>query len=354
MWIKALFCTQDSEYAQRLVSYFDSEYTNKYELNVCSSLDRALQLLNGMDMLLVGKEFEQEVKRNIRLIACPIVIMTDHLYENTIDGTVQIEKYQHADAIYKQLLECYSNVANVKASRMATNITANQKIVVFTSANGGNGTSTVARAFAKKCSLYEKTLFLDLGMYNDLPLESGSQNGMDDIILALKSRRNILPLKLSSCVAKTSYGFFSYGSCANPMDMLELGVNDIKTLLKEISALSEYTKVVIDLGNSLTERDLAFFSSADTIVFVLDEREISNRKFQMFLTFMGALEKRENCKLLRKISVFKNMVSKDYNHENWSYDYQISGWAPFVSNTESEEEVVERIAASDSFSNLEM
>ena len=48
------------------------------------------------------------------------------------------------------------------------------------------------------------------------------------------------------------------------------------------------------------------------------------------------------------------MVSKDYNHENWSYDYQISGWAPFVSNTESEEEVVERIAASDSFSNLEM
>ena len=43
MWIKALFCTQDSEYAQRLVSYFDSEYTNKYELNVCSSLDRALQ-----------------------------------------------------------------------------------------------------------------------------------------------------------------------------------------------------------------------------------------------------------------------------------------------------------------------
>lgn len=354
MWIKALFCTQDSEYARRLDLYFESEYANKYEINICSSFDRALQLLEGVDMFLVGKEFEQEIEKNIRRISCPIVMMTDQLYENTIGGIVQIAKYQRADDIYIQLLDCYARVANAKALRTMTIQQGNQKVYIFTSANGGNGTSTVARAFAKKCSFYEKTLFLDLGMYSDLPIESGAKNGMDDVIFALKSRRHILPLKLSSSVARTSYGFFSYGTCMNPMHLLELNSNDIISLLKEINSLNEYTKVVVDLGNSFVERDLVLFNRADTIVFVLDERKVSTRKFKMFLTLLEALEKRENCKLLNKISVFKNMVSKDYNHESWPYAYPITGWAPIVSNTENEDDIIERIAASDSFSNLEM
>lgn len=353
MWIKALYCTQDTEYARRLTTFFDNEYTNKLELNVCSSVERAMQLLKGIDIFLLGKEFEAELKDKRKIIPCPIVIMTEQIYDDGLSDTMQIEKYQRADGIYRQLLDFYAQGTNIKKAREVENTSSNQRIYVFTSANGGNGTTTVARAFAKKNALYEKTLYLDFGMYNDLPIDNGAEHGMDDIILALKSRRNILPLKLNSAVAQTSYGFYGYGCCVNPMDLLEINVEDIKSLIKELTSLTEYSKIIVDLGNSLTERDLVFLSHAHLIVYVLDEREVSVRKFSMFHALLGALEKRENYKLSRKIAVFRNKVSNDYSQENWPYEYEISGWAPFINDTEDETEIIGRIAASDSFNNLE-
>lgn len=353
MWIKALYCTQDTEYAQRLTAFFDREYTNKLELNVCSSVERAMQLLKGMDIFLLGKEFEEEIKERLRQIPCPVVLMTEQIYEDENSGFTQIEKYQRADGIYRQLLDFYSKGAQIKKARDIESTETKQKIYIFTSANGGNGTSTVARAFAKKCSMYEKTLYLDFGMYDGLPIEGGAEHGMDDIILALKSRRNILPLKLNSAIAQTTYGFYGYGACENPIDMLEINAEDMRSLIKELTLLTEYTKIVVDIGNALTERELVLLNHADLIVYVADEREVSVLKFAAFEALVRALEKRDGCKLLRKLVVFRNMVSNDYDNHNWPYGYEISGWAPFISGTENGAEIIGRIAASDSFNGLE-
>jgi len=353
MWIKALYCTQDVEYAQRLTAFFDSEYTNKLELNVCTSVERAMQLLKGIDIFLVGKEFETEIKALLRQIPCPVVLMTEQIYEDGLSDLKQIEKYQRADGIYRQLLDFYSQGSKIKKARESENAQTEQKIYVFTSANGGNGTTTTARAFARKCSMYEKTLYLDFGMYNQMPVETGAEHGMDEIILALKSRRNILPLKLNSAIAQTGYGFYGYGSCVNPIDMLEINVEDMKALIKELTLLTEYTKIVIDIGTALTERELVLLNHADRIIYVVDEREISTRKFRIFEALLDALEKREDTKLLRKLTVFRNMVKNDYEHANWPYEYEISGWAPLIPDAVEESEIIGRIAASDSFNGLE-
>lgn len=353
MWIKALYCTQDSEYAQRLTAFFDSEYTNKLELNVCSSIERAMQLLKGIDIFLLGKEFEEKIGDQLRQIPCPVVLMTDQLYEDGHSDFMQIEKYQRADGIYRQLLDFYSQGSQIKRVREAENTKTGTKIYVFTSANGGNGTTTAARAFARKCSMYEKTLYLGLGMYDELPIEGGAEHGMDDIILALKSRRNILPLKLDSAITQTSYGFYGYGNCENPIDMLEINAEDMKSLIKELALLTEYTKIVVDIGTALTERELVLLKHADLIVYVIDEREISIHKFPIFEALLGALERRENSKLLRKLVIFRNMVSSDFDNHRWPYKHEISGWAPFIQGTEDEMEIIGRIAASDSFNGLE-
>lgn len=353
MWIKALYCTQDVEYAQRLTAFFDSEYTNKLELNVCTSVERAMQLLKGIDIFLVGKEFETEIKALLRQIPCPVVLMTEQIYEDGLTNLKQIEKYQRADGIYRQLLDFYSQGSKIKKARESENSQTEQKIYVFTSANGGNGTTTTARAFARKCSMYEKTLYLDFGLYNELSVENGAEHGMDEIILALKSRRNILPLKLNSAIAQTGYGFYGYGNCVNPIDMLEINVEDMKALIKELTLLTEYTKIVIDIGTALTERELVLLNHADRIIYVVDEREISIRKFRIFEALLGALEKREDTKLLRKLTVFRNMVKNDYDHVGWPYEYEIGGWAPVIPDTTEESEIIGRIAASDSFNGLE-
>lgn len=353
MWVKVLYCTKDQEYAERLTAFFDAEYTNKIELNVCSSMERAMQLLQGIDIFLLGEEFEDEIASRLRLIPCPVAVMVEQVYDNGANNMMQIEKYQRADLIYRKLLDFYAAGSKIKKTRQDNESQKKQKIYVFTSANGGNGTTTIARAFARKCATYEKTLYLDLDMYSMLQMEDGQQHGIDELIMALKSRRNILSLKMNSAIAKCVYGFYSYGTCVNPIDLLEINVEDMKALMDELALLGEYTRIVIDIGTALTERELVALSRADEIIYIMDERDISVQKFGKFTELLGALEKREHTKLLRKISVFRNKVNRDYDNNNWSYDYEVRGWAPYVP-TEEEAEIVERVAASDSFHNLEV
>lgn len=353
MWVKALYCTQDQEYAERLTAFFDVEYGNKIELNICSSMERAVQLLDGIDVFCVGKEYEHEIAAKIRQISCPVAIMADQVYDNGRNTMMQIEKYQRADAIYRQILEVYASGSEIKKTRTDAELSGAQRVYVFTSANGGNGTTTIARAFAQKCSVYEKTLYIDFGMYNTLSMEEQQSHGMDELIMALKSRRNVLPVKLSSTVSKTIYGFYSYGNCSNPINLLEINAEDMKVLMKELTNLKEYSCIVIDIGMLLTERELVTLGYADEIVYIMDEREISQQKFGIFLQLMEALEKRDQIKMLNKIAVFRNKVNKDYDMENWSYPFEIRGWAPEVM-CEAESELIARIAASDSFHNLEV
>lgn len=352
MWVKVLYCTSDQEYAKRLTFFFDVEYRNKVELNVCSSIERAMQLLQGIDIFLVGEEFRGEIDSIRKRISCSVVIMAENMYEDTSDDLIQIEKYQRADNIYRGLLDVYAGGNRVKLKRPESEADKKQRIYVFTSANGGNGTTTIARSFARKCSVYEKTLYLDLDLYSMQQVESGQEHGMDELIMALKSRRNILSLKLSSAVSKSVYGFYSYGICTNPINLLEINTEDMKVLIEELMLLNEYGRIVIDLGTSLTERELVVLNYADDIVYVIDEQNISVRKFGKFLELLEALEKREQTKLLRKLVLFRNKVNNDYDNNSRLYDYEVKGWAPFVPAQE-ETEIIKGISASDSFNNLE-
>lgn len=353
MWVKILYCTQDQDYAERLVAFFDVEYTNKVEINVCSSVERAIQLMKGIDVFLVGKEFENEIAGQLRKIPCPVVVMTEQIYDNGSGEMAQIEKYQRADIIYRQILDVYASGSKVKKLRTDVEPADGSRIYIFISANGGNGTTTVARAFAKKCSVYEKTLYVGLGLYDTVPMEKGQPNGMDELIMALKSRRNVLSLKLNSAIAKTAYGFYSYEACSNPINLLEINAEDMKLLMQELTRFKEYPCIVIDAGSLLTERELVTMGYADKIVYIMDEREVSQRKFGRFLELIDVLEKRERTKLSKKIAVFRNKVNKDYAMENWHYNHEIRGWAPYVA-FEEEGEIIARIAASDSFHNLEV
>lgn len=353
MWVKVLYCTQDKEFAERLTAFFDMEYGNKIEFNICSTIERAMQLLQGIDILCVGKEYEKEIANQLRRISCPVVIMTEQIYDNGLSDMVQIEKYQRADVIYRQLLDVYASGTEIKKKRTTLDMSGEQRIYVFASANGGNGVTTVARAFAQKRSVYEKTLYIDFGMYNTLVMEDEQARGMDELIMALKSRRNVLPVKLSSVVSKTIYGFYSYGTCSNPINLLEIDREDMQVLMNELSHLREYSCIVVDVGVVATEREMVPLQYADEIVYIMDERKISQEKLGRFLQMLEALERREQVKLLQKIALFRNKVSRNYDMQQSVCDYPVKGWAPYVAS-EEEGEILARIAASDSFHNLEV
>ena len=94
---------------------------------------------------------------------------------------------------------------------------------------------------------------------------------------------------------------------------------------------------------------------ADYIVCVVDnndEREGID-KFDKFCSLLKIAQIRYKCRLDKKMEVFKNKVTKSLESEYDLRGVMNSGWAPYV-RLNSNEEIVERIAQSDSFENLGM
>lgn len=355
MWIKAIYCTNDTDYAERLARFFDREYGNKIELNICISIASLFDFISRYqtDIALFGEEFEQEVSGAQKDIPCTCAFLAEQVYENADNELPQIDKFQRGDAIYKNILDAYAGGGKVKRIRAGKQDGGKQKIYVFTSPGGGSGTTTIARAYARKCAVYEKVLYLDFGLFNDIEVAEGSANGMDDIIFALKSRRNILPLKLTSVVARTADRVFTYGPCSNALGLLELDAEDAQNLIDGITALSEYQKIIIDIGSALSAKETAFMRRADFILCIMDESHIAEKKYAKFCEFIEHVEEKEKIRILRKVLLFRNKVKQDYHSGSGNFRNEVTGWAPFVA-ADSYDAVIDRIARSDSFSSLEI
>lgn len=363
MWIKAVYCTKDLDYAKRLERFFDREYGNKIELSICSSMEAVFDIIGQykIDILLFGDEFSQELLQHLKDFSCTCAFLTEQAHESAGDGFVQlahlaqIEKYRRGDSIYRDILDAYSAGGNVKRIRTGEKEGGTQKIYVFTSAQGGCGTSTIAEAYAKRCAAYEKVLYLDLGLFalTQIREEQANAHGMDEIILALKSRRNILPLKLMSAATQTEKRFYTYGSCSNGLDMLELCAEDMQNLLNGLLALDEYQKIILDIGSSISDKEIGAMKRADRIIYVMDESDIGKQKYSKFCVLLENAGRREQMRFLKKMRIFRNKVSQMYDGKQSSSEDSVAGWAPYVS-MDSYDAVVDRIARSDSFSSLEI
>ncbi len=352
MWIRVLYCTEDVVYADRLAAYLDRAYGEKMEMNTVSSVSALQDYLqkNTVDVVLYGDEFGEAFPTSRKRVGYAWAVMGEEIYENQPENV--IDKYQSAEQICKKILNIYAESDKVK-KLPDVRITDEDRIVfAFVSASGGVGTSAVARAFARRCAGLEKVLYLNMGLFH-FNEEETIGNGLEDILVALKSRRNILPIKLVSAVAPLKDRVFTYGASRNNIDLMELTPEDVNNLLRSIRSLKEYKKVIIDVGSGISAKEIEMLKMADTIVYVTDESEIAAKKYERFTILLDRLEKKEDAHLANKVYIFRNKVKQNFKDTFSEFQGRVIGWAPFVMS-ESYETVITRIAQSDSFHELEM
>ncbi len=345
MWIKAVFYTRDSEYADRLADYFDRYYSDKVAVDTCQTLERASTLLRdgNVEVLLLGDEVVEDAPVLKDISNCQIAVISDGSFDGI--SYTSLAKYQSLDNICREVLKMYSEAGSSKKLMFGSDDSKGQKIIAFTSAGGGCGASTVARAFARKCAIYDKTLYFELDPYQGPIIASNAGNGMDEIIFALQSRRNILPVRIMSAVREESDRVYSFGVASNPADLFELGKDEIKRLIEGIRALPEYENVIIDVGNATVPYADEIFELVDRVICVSDAAMGSDAKYARFLSAMNSRSRHSGSDMVRKFFVFRNMVEHGMDDVA---DSDI-GWAPFIQSAQSSEEIIDRIANSDAF-----
>ena len=359
MWIRLLLCTKDAVYTERLTAFFEKEYGDKLEISRFSNIEYLIESIeeHSADFILFGEEFEDEALSYANKLPCMWAVLMNQVYETENNSYVRIAKYQRADKLYKAILDAYSKGSKVKqfSSRAGGHEKAGAKVYIFLAAGGGVGTTTIARAYARKCAIREKVLYLNLEILGIPWSREDQDHGLDDIMMALKSRRDILSIKLESAVTDTPDKVYTYNASTNPWNLLELTEADIIRLIDGIRGLGEYSKIIFDVGTGLTERETALLKCADHLICVVEDNDNTQDrvKFDRLCEVLRILEQKSGIKLLRKMRIFRNKAVRNTGADWSGSEIREAGWAPRIEQA-SYDAVENRIMQSDAFDHMEI
>lgn len=254
--------------------------------------------------------------------------------------------------IYKKLLGIYSEKAGSVSGLKVGDDSA--RIIAFCSVGSGNGASSMAAAASVHYAAQnKKTLYLNLEQFgsSDIFFSGEGQYDMSDIIFALKSKKSNLSLKLESCVKQDSRGVYFYSQSKIALDMQELTVDDITSMLSEINLTGSYDYIVIDMEFSLDADKLAVLQQAHSIVWISDGSEISNEKLVRAYNALLAVEQNKEAPLSERICLIYNKFSNKSSRMVEDIDIRNIGGAPRYEHA-SVEQVVGQLSKMEMFDKI--
>ncbi|MCI9202279.1 MAG: hypothetical protein HFI97_01045 [Lachnospiraceae bacterium] len=336
MKIRVFLCSEDTLYCEKLVNYFNSHYYDKFQWDVYTQsvyLEQIFQA-GAADLILIGEEMEADLQKlDEKLLKKQLWVYLAEYGKEQEEGTQYLEKYRRADQIYRDLLDLYAKKEHVHYENLSL-VSGKTAFIVFVSAGGGIGASTIACAAAKAFSRVEKVLYLNLEDLGSCKLSFAGEDkpGLDELVYAIKSRRNTLELKIESSVSRDGRGTYYFKECANPMDLRSLSAEDVKELLRAIAVSRVYDKVIIDLGNGLQDKEIMAMSMANRVIMITDQSEISSLKLERYLKFAQTIEEIRKIDIISKMQIYFNRILKGTQLPEHISHIRVGGVFPLIEN----------------------
>lgn len=271
MKIRLAILEKDTNYLNRIVTVFNAKYPEDLEVYAYSDEDAAINGLEEkkLDVFLASRDCETVVSRIPA--GCGFAWLVDSMGIDRIDGEKAVCKFQKADLLYKQILSIYSE----QTPEISGSNTANgaMKVFGFTSPVGGVGTSTAAAGCAiALAKAGNRVLFLSQNTWGsaDQCFSCDGQFTFSDVVYAMKSNHTNRAMKLQSTVKQDDNGVFFYSGARVPLDMMEMSMEEWKSLLDEFRNLGCYDAVVMDMDYPRTRPEFSLLMLCDRVVLVSD------------------------------------------------------------------------------------
>lgn len=310
MKIKVVIVDRDSNYTEHILQAFQTLYSDKVEMQVFSDVGSFYNNIREVyaDLVLCDSSIQLDSA------SLPDSVVVGRLCEQQgieeIGGISAICKYQKVDVLYKLMLGLFAEKASDMKLKTSGNLV---HMTMFTSVQGGCGTSAAAAAYAlKKAENRRKIFYLNLQKFGSSNLYFSGEGTMSfsDVIYALKSRKSNLLIKVESSSKRDVSGVEFFSDCRNAFDMLELKDDEIVSLLQAIGQVGDYDEIVVDLSGDLTERQMKLMQDyADSIVYVCDGSIAGIRKFEKFCETIRVIEERKEVQIMNKIKLLYNRYS---------------------------------------------
>lgn len=310
MKLKVAVLDHDEEFIKRFAEAFRHKYQNEVTLSLFSDQEILYENMPIFhpDIILFDEMSVVDRSRIPDKAVCGYFCKKMDIIEK--DGCVAICKYQKVENIYKMLLGLY---AENSAGAVIVDKTAEVRKVLFTSVQGGCGTSAAAAAYAVRCAADgKKVLYVNLEKFGNSNLYFTDEGNLSfsDVIYFLKSRKDNLLMKLESIVQRDSSGVEFFNGCKNAYDMFELQDEELWSLIKSISQMEKYDEIVMDLSGDMDTRMTGLMTDyADRIIYVTDGSTVGKDKFRRFCEVVKVMEDKMEYDIMRKMVLIYNRFS---------------------------------------------
>lgn len=244
-----VLCDREEEYAGRMTDFLKMHKGLPWEIRTYTAMDVLLQKERKSEIAVLAVAESSYTEEMKRLQAGRVVILNESgiLRE---EGITNINKYQAADKVLKELLAVYADIARAQLPRLVQGCRT-EIIGIYTPIRRCYQT-TFALTMAQMLAEQGRTLYLNFEHYAGLPelLPDNTMKDMADLLYFLNAEKEKFQLRMQSMLQQK--GKMEY---IPPMKSGQnlLGVTALEwlTLLKKIVELEEYEYIVLDLSDGI-------------------------------------------------------------------------------------------------------
>ena len=289
MRLKVAILDQDKVFMKRFAEAFRRKYSNEIGLTLFSDESTLRENLKEIcpDVVLCDETVKMYVQEISESFVCGYLSRKPGVGE--IDGLPAVFRYQNIDKIYKEIQDIYAG------RTMGNEVDKDIRIVVFTSAQGGCGTSAAAAAYALRSAVNQKRVcYLNLERFGNPELYFCGEGGQEVPDMEL-------------LIQHDSSGVDFINGDKNENVLSELGVKELKLLFEDIFRIEKYDEIVIDLPGNMDKRMSGLISRwAGRIVYVTDGSLSGRDKFGRFCEAVKNFEQQNGCDITEKMVLMYN------------------------------------------------
>ncbi len=356
MKIRVGFFDQDLRYVNKLVNYFNVHYSDSLEMHTFSTIEALLELVkkSKLDLILIDPDSVEksfDVPQNVGM-----AYLSTSGEIDTIRGKRTICKFQKVELIYKEILNLYSELDKELSFKSWQ---GSCDMHLFIGASGGVGTTTIAAACARNLAENgRKVLYLNLegtGIVDEF-FKGELNQGLSDMLYAIKSNHSNLILKLASMVDKDPCGVYFIHPFAVSLDEEEMTAEELKILIDTLISTGAYDSLVVDMDTVASEKRKMVANRSDNIFVISSGLAISNRKLAKRLLEFNLIDERDGSRQFPHVQVIYNRFGSGSTLANTEYGETVFGTVNNYRNANNREylpnKLVEIIASKNMFSKL--
>lgn len=345
MRLRVNILDSDEEYLQRLAKVIHHKYQERIELCVFSDRNKFLEDVrkNCPEVILLDEGMELGNSIIFENIACGYLTRVRDVQE--IRNIPTIFKYQNANNLFQKMTELY--VVKQKQNLCTNRRKSKTKVIAFTSAQGGCGTTSAAVAYAVwSAQNNKKVLYLNFDCFGNSTFFIKQEE--NDSLYRIQTEQHRIDKSLKCAIHKDESGF-SFLDVDYACQLLQC--NDWEIVINSIFETDNYDEIIFDFSGNTTEKISKIKKvRADRIVYVTDGSDTGKDKFVRFFEAVKRDQKNEY-DFVMKAALLYNCFRLDISKQFENIPVPVLGGISQLSES-SGRKTVERMSQIDLWNNI--